>query len=149
MDFGEILEQWENRRTSRAGNPERVDMEDLLGRYPPAKDGRPSGQDSDEAGRTESRYQRMKTREPQAELDLHGLTAEEARASLERFLREARAQGLGKVLIIHGKGTHSRGKPVLEGTVRAWLERSPLAGAFGRAERRHGGGGATWVILRE
>ena len=135
MDFGKILEQWDSRGEGRAGNPA-------------DRDGPPSRRDPGGEPR-ESRYQRMRKQEPQAELDLHGLRASEAQAALERFLRDAAARGLGKVLIIHGKGNHTRGQPVLEGAVRAWLERSPIAGAFGRAERRHGGSGATWVILRE
>jgi len=135
MDFGKILEQWDKRGAGRAGDPG-------------DRDGPASRRDlGEEPG--ESRYQRMRKQEPQGELDLHGLRAAEAQAALERFLRDAAARGLGKVLIIHGKGNHTQGRPVLEGAVRAWLESSPLAGAFGRAERRHGGSGATWVILRE
>jgi DNA-nicking Smr family endonuclease len=76
------------------------------------------------------------------------MTAGEAQEAVERFLRESRDRGLGKVLIIHGKGNHSAGGPVLASKVRQWLERSPLAGAFGPAEPRQGGAGATWVIVR-
>jgi DNA-nicking Smr family endonuclease len=124
-------------------------MDSLLERYPPDPGtGGPSRERDAGEGRSESQYQRMRPREPQAELDLHGLTVGEAKAALQRFLRDSRARGLEKVLIIHGKGNHSRGQPVLEATVRAWLESSSLAGAFGRAERRHGGSGATWVIVR-
>jgi DNA-nicking Smr family endonuclease len=85
---------------------------------------------------------------PQAELDLHGLSAPEAEAALAAFVREARASGLSKVLLIHGKGNHSPGPPVLEGVVRSFLERCPHTGAFGKADRRRGGRGATWVRIR-
>ena len=128
MDFGKILEQWEEQGGGAAG---------------PQAD-----RDAGEERRSPSRYQLLKNREPEAELDLHGLTAPDARLALEGFLRDAASRGLGQVLIIHGKGNHTLGQPVLEGKVRVWLESSPLAGAFGRAERRHGGSGATWVILR-
>ena len=129
MDFGRILDQWERRGGGDPG-------------------GQPSERDGGDDRSAPSRYQRMRNREPEAEIDLHGLTVPEAQAALERFLRDAISRGLGKVLVIHGKGNHTQGRPVLESRVRAWLEGSPLAGAFGRADRRHGGSGATWVILR-
>jgi len=166
MDFGKILEQWEEGRRGGAtdsgkdsqagkggGTRDRqgagLDMDALLERYPP-----PGGQERGAGQRDgaepprESRYQRLRRSEPQARLDLHGMTASEAKLAVDRFLREAKARGLEKVLIIHGKGNHSPGQPVLSAGVRAWLEHSPLAGAFGPAERRHGGEGATWVIVR-
>ena len=135
MDFATILQQWENSREGRGQEP--------LKGEPTA------GEDPQAGGQRQSRYQRLRDREPQARLDLHGLSASEAQTAVERFLSEADARALGKVLIIHGKGHHSHGKPILDAVVRACLERSPLAGAFGRAEPRHGGRGATWVILRE
>jgi DNA-nicking Smr family endonuclease len=159
MDFGKILEQWDKRpKGSSDASPSRgagasresVDMESLLERYPPEQDTGRSARDRDpeDAVRRRSEHEKMRSREPQAQLDLHGLTTAEAVEVLERFLLDARARGLGKVLIIHGKGNHSQGQPVLQAAVRAYLERTPLAGAFGLAERRLGGGGATWVIVR-
>jgi DNA-nicking Smr family endonuclease len=85
---------------------------------------------------------------PQAELDLHGLSGLEAEQAIEAFVLEARDRGLSKVLLIHGKGNHSPGQPVLERVVRNFLEKCPYTGAFGKAERRLGGRGATWVMLR-
>jgi DNA-nicking Smr family endonuclease len=38
---------------------------------------------------------------------------------------------------------------VLLGVVRRYLEKSPYTGAFGPAERKHGGRGATWVVVRK
>jgi len=52
------------------------------------------------------------------------------------------------VLLIHGKGNHSPGQPVLERVVRNFLEKCPHTGAFGKADRAHGGRGATWVRIR-
>jgi DNA-nicking Smr family endonuclease len=167
MDFGKILEQWEegqkggsadpgkssrphSERRHKAGEGSGVDMGALLKRYPPpAEPHAVSGDRDGGESPPESRYQRLRHSEPQAQLDLHGMTAAEAEEAVDGFLREARARGLDKVLIIHGKGNHSPGQPVLAARVRLWLERSPSAGAFGPAERRHGGGGATWVIVRE
>jgi DNA-nicking Smr family endonuclease len=154
MSFGEILEAWERgRRRGRAmpasqpaqarGVPA-VDMNAALDRYPPSSAeldrdrGKPAHEEAEQRG----------NRQPQAELDLHGLSGAEAEEALERFLREARDRGLRRVLIIHGKGHHSPGEPVLPRTVRAYLEKCPYTGAFGPADRRLGGRGATWVALR-
>ena len=76
---------------------------------------------------------------------MNSLEAEEA---IDRFIREAKSRGLEKVLIVHGKGNHSLGEPVLKRVVRAFLEKCPLTGAFGVADRSEGGRGATWVLLR-
>lgn len=81
-------------------------------------------------------------------LDLHGLTADEACSEVEAFLRESKRRGLKKVLIIHGKGYHSSGEPVLKKEVFRLLERNSLAGEFGAADRKEGGSGAVWVLLK-
>lgn len=61
-------------------------------------------------------------REPEAVLDLHGRTREEARPKLEAFLREAVAERWEIVSIVVGRGAHSeRGEPVLGPAVSAWL----------------------------
>ena len=85
---------------------------------------------------------------PQAELDLHGLSGPQAEEAIDLFVRDARARGLSKVLLIHGKGNHSPGQPVLERVVRNYLEKCPHTGAFGKADRARGGRGATWVRIR-
>ncbi len=50
---------------------------------------------------------------PQAQLDLHGQTALQARQRAEGFIRTARADGLFTLRIIVGKGLHSQGGAVL------------------------------------
>ena len=56
------------------------------------------------------------------EIDLHGLSAEQARAALAEFLVEATARRLRCVRIIHGKGYGSRtGSPVLKNRLNHWL----------------------------
>lgn len=85
---------------------------------------------------------------PQAVLDLHGATREEALDRLYRFFEDSAAAGLRKVLVIHGKGHHSQKGAVLKETVRRFIEQSPRAGAWGEAERRDGGKGAVWVMVR-
>ena len=92
---------------------------------------------------------RLKAMQPEAKLDLHGLTQEEAEHSLDSFFRECRQKGLRKILIVHGKGLHSEGQPVLFSVVRSYLERNPFAGDFGQAAKEDGGSGALWVILKQ
>ncbi|HBO40068.1 MAG TPA: hypothetical protein DD477_02480 [Spirochaetaceae bacterium] len=83
-----------------------------------------------------------------ATLDLHGLTALAAEEALEAFFLQAEMRQSAKVLIIHGKGIHSRSGPVLAELVRRWLERHPFAGRSGPADGQAGGSGATWVLVR-
>lgn len=84
-----------------------------------------------------------------AETDLHGLTAAQAKALLREFIAEAIAQRLTCVRVIHGKGHRSgpRG-PVLKGIVNQWLQRCDAVVAFGSARAVDGGGGAVYVLLR-
>ena len=85
----------------------------------------------------------------QAVLDLHGKTKTESEAELVAFLRESYARGLIKVLIIHGKGYHSSGEPVIKKTVYNILESCSFTGQMGVPPREDGGSGAVWVILRQ
>ncbi len=85
---------------------------------------------------------------PEDEIDLHGRTIIEAEHLLSDFIKQSKKNGLRKVLIIHGKGNHSQNGPVLSGWVRGYLESSPLCGETGSPDRRDGGRGATWVILK-
>ncbi len=113
--------------------------------------------DKDEAGAAESddkqsrieEAERLRRIRPQAVLDLHGKTASEADALVTDFLVTSRRAGLEKVLIIHGKGLHSDGEPVMAEIVRKALEVNSLAGSFGPADRNLGGRGATWVRIRK
>ena len=41
-------------------------------------------------------------------LDLHGFSLEEANTNVEKFIRESYDQGIGKLIIITGKGLHSQ-----------------------------------------
>ena len=88
----------------------------------------------------------------QAHLDLHGRTREEARDAVARFLLESRRVGRRCVLIVHGRGNHSKDQiPVLKQAVRSWLERgqiSRLVLAFTTARPHDGGAGAMYVLLR-
>lgn len=84
----------------------------------------------------------------QAELDLHGLTRDAARAALGDFLRSSRRRGVRCVRVVHGKGHGSPGRvPVLKTKVRAWLVQSQAVLAFVQARASDGGHGALVVLL--
>lgn len=84
----------------------------------------------------------------QAEIDLHGLTAAEAKQVLREFVAEAVERQLRCVRIIHGKGLRSghRG-PVLKGTVSGVLKRLGVVLAYVSARQVDGGTGAVYVLL--
>jgi DNA-nicking Smr family endonuclease len=88
----------------------------------------------------------------QGHVDLHGLTREEAKARVSRFIDESRRAGQRCVLIVHGRGLHSKDQiPVLKEAVRTWLERGAVARAvlaFATARPHDGGAGAVYVLLR-
>lgn len=85
----------------------------------------------------------------QAELDLHGLTTDEAHDALSDFVVDARTHGMRCVRVIHGKGLTSPNKePVLKGKVRRWLAHWDDVLAYAEAPRHAGGGGALLVLLK-
>jgi DNA-nicking Smr family endonuclease len=84
----------------------------------------------------------------QGELDLHGLTREEARERLVSFLREAHRRGQRCVRVVHGKGHGSPGRrPVLKDKVQRWLAQRSEVIAFAQASGAQGGAGALLVLL--
>ncbi|MBP5275153.1 MAG: Smr/MutS family protein [Abditibacteriota bacterium] len=76
-------------------------------------------------------------------LDLHGKTAEEARASLETFLDKALLAGCRELRIIHGKGTG-----VLKSETIKYLKQNSHVALVIGALPGEGGGGATVAILK-
>ena len=85
----------------------------------------------------------------QAELDLHGYTAVEAREALVEFLDACRRDGARCVRVIHGKGLRSKNRePVLKTKVANWLIQRDEVLAFCQARQIDGGGGAAMVLLK-
>jgi DNA-nicking Smr family endonuclease len=84
------------------------------------------------------------------QIDLHGLTREEALDALPGFLRNARVHSEKAVLVITGKGNNSPGEPVLQQAIAAWLRDAgrELVLEFAPAPREMGGSGAFVVFLR-
>jgi DNA-nicking Smr family endonuclease len=87
----------------------------------------------------------------QDHLDLHGLTVAEAAPVLERFIHRSIERGFRAVLVVHGRGLTSPGRPVLKQKVLQWLTRGALQKwviALTSARSCDGGAGATYVLLR-
>lgn len=88
----------------------------------------------------------------QAQLDLHGLTRDEAKPALEAFIQKSRISGHRCVLVVTGRGLHSQDQlPVLKAGVQQWLTRGRTARqvlAFCTARPKDGGAGAIYVLLR-
>lgn len=86
---------------------------------------------------------------PAGELDLHGLTRDEALNRTRAFLGHAARQGWSVVLIVTGKGLHSSEGPVLRLAVERLLgDARDLVLEWGVAPRRYGGAGALVVFIR-
>ena len=91
----------------------------------------------------------LRTMRPEARIDLHGLTRDEAWTRLTSFVNDCIRRGLKKILIIHGKGNHSHGSdPVLGAMVKTFIEQNKNLGTSGHPDRTMGGTGATWVIIK-
>ena len=91
---------------------------------------------------------RLLLRKPDAVIDLHGLTRDEAWTAIDTFFQDAKRRGFPKLAIIHGKGNHSQGCAILKHTVREFIERCPFAGESGFGDAASGGSGTTWVLLK-
>ena len=167
MDFGEILKVWESDRRPPESSPHAVDTEKVSVQAVRAPVSQRSTiakiqtewldahgvPETSSRGDDNSSGHRMTRREIDrmpidATLDLHGMTTVEAELALDSFFARAVSTACRKVLIVHGKGQHSKNEPVLAGFVRLWLERQANAGRTGKADQADGGGGATWVLMK-
>jgi DNA-nicking Smr family endonuclease len=99
--------------------------------------------------------------EPEARIDLHGMTVAQAHQALTGFILASQARGLRLVLVITGKGRtrapdHAAPMParagVLKHEVPLWLRSGPAAPVvldMRESHRSHGGSGAYYVYLRK
>ena len=89
-----------------------------------------------------------------ARLDLHGFSRKEAAGRVAAFLARSGRYGCRCVLVITGQGRRdplAKARGVLRGEVEGWLNEPatrPLVLACVPAQRRHGGQGAFYVLLR-
>jgi DNA-nicking Smr family endonuclease len=93
---------------------------------------------------------RMGRYEIEARLDLHRMTVEYARVEVFQFLRQCYQYELRTVLVMHGKGDRNPDKiALLKSHLAAWLPQIDEVMAFHSADRRHGGTGAVYVLLKK
>jgi DNA-nicking Smr family endonuclease len=89
----------------------------------------------------------------QAHVDLHGMLKDEAKSQLEAFLTKARQQGKRCVLVVHGRGLHSKDQvPVLKEALKRWMHTSRFSRhvlGFSTARPHDGGAGAVYVLLKK
>lgn len=87
---------------------------------------------------------------PQAELDFHGkgvLNPKQISQMLDQFLEDSYSKGLSKVLVVTGKGMHSKNGAVVKPTVIKHLANHELVESANSARRDRGGDGALEVRL--
>jgi DNA-nicking Smr family endonuclease len=114
-------------------------------------------------GRTAERLRRGLL-EPDAKLDLHGLTEAVAHRALITFVKGAHTRGLRFLLVVTGKGTSQNDRDgfdlrldrsprgILNEMTPRWLMEpgvSEIIADVRAAHRRHGGKGALYVYLRK
>ncbi len=137
--YEQIMEQESKRRA----NP----MEVWLNRYGTVDKDRIADEKNENAKLHNIDY--LKKIKPQATIDLHQLTKDEAWNRLNAFVSECKQKNLKKILIIHGKGIHSNGSdPVLGPMVKMFIEQDKRLGTSGHPDRNNGGNGATWVLIK-
>ncbi|PLX75521.1 MAG: hypothetical protein C0615_07830 [Desulfuromonas sp.] len=88
--------------------------------------------------------------EPQVELDLHGVRAEDVDKKVGWFLENAAFHGFEVVRIITGKGVHSNEGPVLRPIVESYFDGPGrrFVVEWMRAPQRQGGEGAIVAFLK-
>ena len=104
-------------------------------------------------GTDRAHLERLRKGEPEPvwEIDLHGLTAAEARRDLRRAVVEAHSEGARCGVVIHGRGRHSEQGAVLREGLAEWLSAPPVGAlvlCFTPALPADGGAGASYVLLR-
>ncbi|GHV55399.1 DNA mismatch repair protein MutS [Spirochaetia bacterium] len=179
MDFGDILDQWDNETAKPQGKksaknreaaaksaghvpgPEKAARQVIAPQIHPltawlgkndiydkdAEEPELHGGKAAEISPGEKR-RRLLLRKPDATIDLHGLTRDEAWTALDAFFQDAKRRSFPKLAVIHGKGNHSQGGAILKHTVREFIERCPFAGESGFCDAASGGSGTTWVLLK-
>ncbi|GHU34595.1 DNA mismatch repair protein MutS [Spirochaetia bacterium] len=157
QSFGDILDQWEQQsaaphkksKTTKSvtKEPEKINPITAWIRIHGVFD-KDSVLEESKTDLAEERH-RLRYAHPDATLDLHGCTRDEAWRALEDFFEESKNHGFKKILIVHGKGNHCENGCVLKDVTRRFIELCPIAGASGHEKASSGGTGATWVLLKK
>lgn len=83
----------------------------------------------------------------EARLDLHGMSVNEAKIAVNRFLQQCLYEKMRVVLIIHGKGRYDH-VPILKNKLNQWLRTTNHVLAFCSASITHGSRGALYILLK-
>lgn len=172
MDFGDTLDKWDQQTAKSQGkkkqknthacntqeenplscgsNKESIHSNplDVWLRQNPVQDKDSLNSEKDEVPTPAERRRQLKRMKPEATIDLHGCTRDDAWAQLTRFVSDCHRKGVRKILIIHGKGLHSGNEAVLIQLVKNFIEQNIHTGESGHSDREDGGSGSTWVILK-
>lgn len=84
-----------------------------------------------------------RSRQASSSVDLRGMTAEEAQATLDKYLDDVLLSSLSQVRIIHGKGTGA-----LQAMTKSYLAAHPSIGDYHYAQAQEGGSGVTVAKLK-
>ncbi|MDD6255776.1 MAG: endonuclease MutS2 [Eubacteriales bacterium] len=90
------------------------------------------------------RMYRQKASDISTEINVIGMTLDEAGMEVDKYIDDAYMSGLGQVRIIHGRGTG-----VLRTGIRAMLKQNKHVASFHPAEYNDGGEGVTVVKLKQ
>jgi len=83
------------------------------------------------------------------ELDLHGLSQAQAHIALADFVGKALQQHQRHIRVVHGKGLHSKDKPILKSAVYDWFKHGQFAAhILAVVPAPYSTGGACHVLLR-
>lgn len=134
-EFAKILDSYDTKKKEKA---DVKTFEDII------------KEKGDVPSKREYTVSQLRTMMPQATLDLHGKTQEEAEEAVSVFLKDCRAHKIRKISIITGKGLHSEGGVgVLRDVVSDLLEKDGGISEKSKAPLQYGGSGAFWVILKK
>ncbi|MBN2738249.1 MAG: Smr/MutS family protein [Spirochaetales bacterium] len=146
MDFGKILDQWDEQKKSK--KTIQNDFNKILEEYLPSEDIVDQKKIDENRAQDFLSIKEIINMKIDKSCDLHGLTLSEARQKTNQFIHYCHGLGYKKILLIHGKGRHSLADPVLQKGIRQFIQNHSLAGRWGVADKKNGGNGATWVLLR-
>jgi DNA-nicking Smr family endonuclease len=80
------------------------------------------------------------------------MTRDEAKAAVDAYLKQSRQAGKRCVLLVHGRGIHSKDQvPILKEALKSWFATARFGRhvlAFATARPSDGGAGALYVLLR-
>jgi len=85
-----------------------------------------------------------------ARLDLHRKTVDEARKETYQFIKDCSKYGVRSLMLVHGKGERNPNDiAMLKSCINQWLPEFDEVLAFHSAQKRHGGTGAVYVLLKK